>query len=32
MIIIESKRKMLKNILKKRLIAYDNYSLAMLKK
>ena len=31
MIIIESKRKMLKNILKKRLIAYDDYSLAMLK-
>ena len=31
MIIIESKRKKLENIFKKGLIAYDDYSLAMLK-
>ena len=32
MIIIESKRKKLENILKKGLITYDNYSLAIIKK
>ena len=32
MIIIKSKRKKLENILKKGLIAYDDYSLAMLNK